>query len=135
MRRYLDFRATSLALAILIALLAIATLVEVSLPESAPALPILARVDTALTLFFAVELAARVFAAPARTRLRTFKSHWLDLLAILPALPFIHAVRALLQPGDRLIADANTGWLMHDAIRVVRAVRAVDVYNQQPSMS
>lgn len=44
----------------------------------------------------------------------------------------IHAVRAMLQPGDRLIADANTGWLMHEAMRVVRAVRDVDVYIEQP---
>lgn len=44
----------------------------------------------------------------------------------------IRAVSAELQPGDRLIADANTGWLMHDALRVVRAVRDVDVYIEQP---
>jgi cis-L-3-hydroxyproline dehydratase len=44
----------------------------------------------------------------------------------------IHAVAAQLQPGDRLIADANTGWLMHDALRVVRGVRDVDVYIEQP---
>jgi cis-L-3-hydroxyproline dehydratase len=44
----------------------------------------------------------------------------------------IRAVAAQLQPGDRLIADANTGWLMHDAMRVVRAVRDVDVYIEQP---
>ncbi len=44
----------------------------------------------------------------------------------------IHTVAARLQPGDRLIADANTGWLMHDALRVVRAVRNVDVYIEQP---
>lgn len=44
----------------------------------------------------------------------------------------IHAVAAVLQPGDRLVADANTGWLMHDALRVVRAVRDVDVYIEQP---
>jgi L-alanine-DL-glutamate epimerase-like enolase superfamily enzyme len=44
----------------------------------------------------------------------------------------IHAVAAELQTGDRLIADANTGWLMHDALRVVRAVRDVDVYIEQP---
>jgi cis-L-3-hydroxyproline dehydratase len=44
----------------------------------------------------------------------------------------IHAVATELQPGDRLIADANTGWLMHDALRVVRAVRDVDVYIEQP---
>ncbi len=44
----------------------------------------------------------------------------------------IRAVAAELEPGDRLIADANTGWLMHDALRVVRAVRDIDVYNEQP---
>ena len=47
----------------------------------------------------------------------------------------IHAVAAQLQPGDRLIADANTGWRMHDAMRVVRAVRDVDVYIEQPCLS
>ena len=36
---------------------------------------------------------------------------------------------------DRLIADANTGWLMHDTARVVRAVRDVDVYIEQPCAS
>ena len=44
----------------------------------------------------------------------------------------IRAVAAVLQPGDRLIADANTGWLTHDALRVVRAVRDIDVYIEQP---
>ena len=47
----------------------------------------------------------------------------------------IHAVAAVLEPGDRLIADANTGWLMHEAARVVRAVRSVDVYIEQPCLS
>ncbi len=44
----------------------------------------------------------------------------------------IRAVAAELEPGDRLIADANTGWLMHDALRVVAAVRDIDVYIEQP---
>ncbi len=47
----------------------------------------------------------------------------------------IHAVAAQLHPGDRLIADANTGWLMHDALRVMRAVRDVDVYVEQPCLT
>ncbi len=47
----------------------------------------------------------------------------------------IRLVAAELQPGDRLIADANTGWLMHDALRVVRAVRDIDVYIEQPCRS
>lgn len=47
----------------------------------------------------------------------------------------IRAVAAKLESGDRLVADANTGWLMHDAMRVVRAVRDVDVYIEQPCLS
>ncbi|MGD0177389.1 MAG: cis-3-hydroxy-L-proline dehydratase [Candidatus Bathyarchaeia archaeon] len=47
----------------------------------------------------------------------------------------IRAVSARLQPGDRLVADANTGWLMHDAMRVVRAVEDVDVYIEQPCLT
>ncbi len=47
----------------------------------------------------------------------------------------IQAVAAKLQTGDKLIADANTGWLMHEAMRVVDAVRDVDVYVEQPCLS
>jgi L-alanine-DL-glutamate epimerase-like enolase superfamily enzyme len=46
----------------------------------------------------------------------------------------IRAVAGELNTGDRLIADANTGWLQHEAIRVVRAVRDVDVYIEQPCL-
>ena len=44
----------------------------------------------------------------------------------------IHAVAALMQEGDVLVADANTGWLMKDAARVVRGVRKLDVFIEQP---
>ncbi len=47
----------------------------------------------------------------------------------------IRAVAAKLQPGDRLVADANTGWTQHEAMRVTRAVRDVDVYIEQPCLS
>jgi L-alanine-DL-glutamate epimerase-like enolase superfamily enzyme len=47
----------------------------------------------------------------------------------------IKAVRAKLKPTDILVADANTGWLMHEAARVVRAVKDVDVYIEQPCAS
>jgi L-alanine-DL-glutamate epimerase-like enolase superfamily enzyme len=33
------------------------------------------------------------------------------------------------------VADANTGWLMHEAMRVVRGVADVDVYIEQPCFS
>jgi L-alanine-DL-glutamate epimerase-like enolase superfamily enzyme len=44
----------------------------------------------------------------------------------------IHTVRALLEPGDVLVADANTGWLTDAALRVVRGIRDLDVYVEQP---
>jgi L-alanine-DL-glutamate epimerase-like enolase superfamily enzyme len=47
----------------------------------------------------------------------------------------IHACRAILQPSDILVADANTGWTMAGAARVVSAVRDLDVYIEQPCMS
>ncbi|MBA4064409.1 MAG: mandelate racemase [Isosphaera sp.] len=47
----------------------------------------------------------------------------------------IRQVRAILQPTDRLVADANTGWTQHEAMRVVRAVRDLDVYIEQPCLT
>src|SRR5205809_5054082 len=47
----------------------------------------------------------------------------------------IRAVAAKLQPGDRLVADANTGWVQHEAVRVTKAVREVDVYIEQPCLT
>jgi len=47
----------------------------------------------------------------------------------------IRACRAILEAGDILVADANTGWTMADAARVVNAVRDLDVYIEQPCMS
>ena len=47
----------------------------------------------------------------------------------------IRAAAEVLEPGDVLIADANTGWLTHQAARVVRGVRDVDVYIEQPCLS
>lgn len=44
----------------------------------------------------------------------------------------IRACRAVLKSGDVLIADSNTGWTMHEAARVVQAVRGLDVYIEQP---
>ncbi len=47
----------------------------------------------------------------------------------------IRAVAAEMQSGEKLVADANTGWLRHEAMRVVAAVRDVDVYIEQPCRS
>lgn len=47
----------------------------------------------------------------------------------------IRAVAAVLQPGETLVADANTGWLAPDALRVANAVSDLDVYIEQPCLS
>ncbi len=44
----------------------------------------------------------------------------------------IRHVAAVLKPGDVLVADANTGWTSADALRVVNAVRDMDLYIEQP---
>ncbi|MGE3309940.1 MAG: cis-3-hydroxy-L-proline dehydratase [Limisphaerales bacterium] len=47
----------------------------------------------------------------------------------------IRAVAGRLETGDRLIADANTGWVQHEAVRVAKAVRDIDVYIEQPCLT
>ena len=47
----------------------------------------------------------------------------------------IHATRKILDRGEVLVADANTGWLMHEAARVVAGVADLDVYIEQPCKS
>jgi len=47
----------------------------------------------------------------------------------------IRAAAAVLDAGETLVADANTGWLVADAIRVANAVADLDVYIEQPCIS
>jgi L-alanine-DL-glutamate epimerase-like enolase superfamily enzyme len=47
----------------------------------------------------------------------------------------IRAAARVLQPGDRLVADANTGWIQHEAVRIARAVADLDVYIEQPCLT
>lgn len=47
----------------------------------------------------------------------------------------IRATSAVLQAGETLVADANTGWRVDDAARVVNAVADIDVYIEQPCLS
>ena len=44
-------------------------------------------------------------------------------------------VRSNLQPNDTLVADANTGWLMHDALKVINKTQHLDIYYEQPCIS
>lgn len=44
----------------------------------------------------------------------------------------VTAVLDVIEPGDVLVADANTGWRPHEAIRVVNALKDRDYYVEQP---
>lgn len=46
----------------------------------------------------------------------------------------IRAVAAGIQPGEVLVADANTSWLPHQAARVVRGIEDLELYLEQPCL-
>ena len=47
----------------------------------------------------------------------------------------VRAVVGALRPGDSVIADANKGWLTHEAIRVASALADLDIFLEQPCAS
>jgi L-alanine-DL-glutamate epimerase-like enolase superfamily enzyme len=47
----------------------------------------------------------------------------------------VQTVLSVLKPGDILVADANTGWLPHQAIRVVNRLAGRDVYIEAPCVT
>lgn len=47
----------------------------------------------------------------------------------------IEAVFREKRAGEVVIADANTGWTQHDAIRIAQATRDLDIYIEQPCYS
>ncbi len=47
----------------------------------------------------------------------------------------VRATAAALLPGERAIVDANTGWRVDEAVRVVRALADCDVYIEQPCLT
>jgi L-alanine-DL-glutamate epimerase-like enolase superfamily enzyme len=47
----------------------------------------------------------------------------------------IKACRAVMAAEDVLVGDSNTGWSTHQALRLVHAVKDVDVYIEQPCPS
>jgi cis-L-3-hydroxyproline dehydratase len=47
----------------------------------------------------------------------------------------VEHVLKVLSPGDVLVADANTGWRVHQAVRVANGLRGKDVYLEAPCLS
>jgi L-alanine-DL-glutamate epimerase-like enolase superfamily enzyme len=95
------------------------------------------RFGEAVDLYRAIsqESSAKMAASVARYRAEGYRKFQLKVGADPDEdVARIRAVRAKLQPRDVLVADANTGWLMHQAARVVRGVADVDVYIEQPCL-
>ena len=44
----------------------------------------------------------------------------------------IKLIRSKLKNNEILVADANTGWLMHDALKVVKETNHLNIYIEQP---
>lgn len=44
----------------------------------------------------------------------------------------IREVRSVLEPSDFLVADANTGWMSHEAMKIANQVKDLDVFIEQP---
>lgn len=47
-------------------------------------------------------------------------------------IPFLKELGAKMLPGESVKVDANAGWRVDEAIRIMRAVEQVDVYFEQP---
>jgi L-alanine-DL-glutamate epimerase-like enolase superfamily enzyme len=47
----------------------------------------------------------------------------------------IREVLGVLKPGDILVADANTGWQLHQAVRVVNSLEGENVYIEAPCIT
>ena len=47
----------------------------------------------------------------------------------------IKLVKSILNKDDVLVADANTGWLMHEALNVIKSTDHLNIYIEQPCIS
>ena len=47
----------------------------------------------------------------------------------------IKLIRSKLKNNEILVADANTGWLMHDALKVVKETNHLNIYIEQPCLT
>src|SRR5690606_15545082 len=70
------------------------TLVEVSMPATAPEMFLIETINQTITWIFVFELALR-FVATSPPRIRFFREYWVDILAVLPVLRVFRVFRAL----------------------------------------
>jgi voltage-gated potassium channel len=114
LQRFFQLPTVEISIAVLVIASVVFTLVELSLPESSPLLPILDDLNQIITWLFLVELTLRFLAAPIKQRF--FQEYWLDLLAVLPLLRVFRVVRVM-----RLL-------------RLLRLLRLIGLFNRHVSV-
>ena len=93
LQRFFQLPTVEITIAVLVVVSVVFTIVELSLLESSPLVPVLDDLNQILTWLFVVELTLRFLAAP--TKRLFFQEYWLDLLAVLPLLRVFRIVRVM----------------------------------------
>lgn len=114
LQRFFQLPTVEISIAVLVVVSVVFTIIELSLPESSPLVPILDEINHIITWLFVVELTLRFLAAPIKRLF--FQDYWLDLLAVLPLLRVFRIVRVV-----RLL-------------RLLRLLRLVSLFNRHSSI-
>jgi voltage-gated potassium channel len=103
-----------ITIAVLVIVSVVFTLIELSLPEASPLLPLLDELGEIITWLFVVELTLRFLAEPIKRRF--FKEYWLDILAVLPLMRVFRVVRVT------------------KFLRLLRLLRLLSLFNRRSSL-
>jgi voltage-gated potassium channel len=114
LQHFFQLPTVEITIAVLIVASVVLTLIELSLPEASPLLPVLDDLNQIITWLFVVELTLRFLATPVKRRF--FQEYWLDLLAVLPLLRVFRFVRVI-----RLL-------------RLLRLLRLIGLFNRHASV-
>lgn len=93
LQRFFQLPTVEITIAVLVVVSVVFTLIELSLPEASPLLPLLDELGQIITWLFVVELTLRFLATPIKRLF--FQEYWLDILAVLPLLRVFRIVRVM----------------------------------------
>jgi voltage-gated potassium channel len=91
--RFFRWPFVEITIALLIIASVVLTIIEVSLPPTAPHIPLIETTTRSITWVFVIELILRFLATPEK---RVFwKQYWIDILAVLPAFRIFRVIRVV----------------------------------------
>lgn len=114
LERFFHLQTVEISIAVLVVVSVVFTLIELSLPETSPLLPLLDELGQIVTWIFVVELILRFLAEPIKRRF--FKNYWLDILSVLPLLRVFRIIRVM------------------RFIRLLRLLRLFSLFNRRSSL-